>query len=196
MLSPLSPPQIPSGTPAKAPAVLRLLAVLLVTAPLLSACALFNKTPPPPCPQIGILADAAKLTHFRPGEGRDITDVDFKGEVVGISGACKTGDKGKAIEMTVSLRLVATRGPASSGSAVTLPYFVSVVDHQTQRILAKRNFDSPIDFSGGQRRAGVVEVVTQHIPLTQGRKGSDFDVLVGLQLTAEQLDYNRHQVNQ
>ena len=189
-------PSAPGGAAAFSRSSLRIrraAAVLpLLALPALAGCSLFDKTPPPPCPQIGILADAQKMTVFRPG-GKDITDVIYKAEVAAISGACKSADGGKAIDMTVSLKLIATRGPASKGESIKLPYFVSVVDHQSQQILAKSAFDSPLDFPSGARRAGVVEEVSEHIPLTQGRKGPDYDVLVGLQLTPEQLKYNRQE---
>ena len=164
---------------------------LLLAGTLLSGCAIFHKSKPIPCPHIGILGDAANLTAFRPGGGHDITDVDYKAEVEGLSGTCSSAEHGKAIDMNVSLRLIASAGPALQGTKIGVPYFVSVIDHKSGQILAKADFISPINFPSGHRRAGVVEQVNEHIPVAHGRQGPDFDVLVGLQLTEAQLDYNR-----
>lgn len=166
------------------------LLVLLLGSSLLSGCAIFHKKKPVACPGFGILGDADKITHFTP-RGQDITDIDYRATVAGLGGSCASADDGQAIEMKVSIKLLANRGPALTGDQIGVPYFVSVIDRRDQKILAKATFVSPIKFAAGHAEAGVVEKVSEHIPLAPGAHGPDYEILVGFQLTQTELDYNR-----
>ena len=42
----------------------------------------------PDCPRVKILPEAGTITRFKEGAGRDLIDVDFKGEIIGIKGSC------------------------------------------------------------------------------------------------------------
>ncbi len=157
---------------------------------LLGACALFQRPPPGPCPRVSVLRDAAKLVQFRPGPGRDLIDVEFEGEITLLGGGCDYVDDDRVIEMRLELRIAALRGPAARGAKVELPYFVAIIGPD-QAILAKQVFASPIEFEQNRRRAGALEQTDQTIPLQDGQTGADFEILVGFQLSAAQLDYNR-----
>ena len=159
---------------------------------LVGGCALFQKPPPGPCPRVSVLGVAAKLVLFRPGPGRDLIDVEFEGEITPLGGGCNYVDRDRAIEMRLEFRIAALRGPAAVGPTVEFPYFVAIVGPD-QAILAKQVFASPIEFEKNRRRAGALEQTDQTIPLAEGQTGADFEILVGFQLTAAQLDYNRQQ---
>ncbi len=170
----------------RAPAAMAVL-ILLV-----GGCGLFQKPPPGPCPRVSVLDVAAKLVMFRPGPGRDLIDVEFEGEITPLGGGCNYVDRDRVIEMRLELRIAALLGPAAGGATVELPYFVAIVGPD-QAILAKQVFRSPIEFEKNRRRAGALEQTDQTIPLAEGQTGADFEVLIGFQLTAAQLDYNRQQ---
>ena len=159
---------------------------------LVGGCTLFQKPPPGPCPRVSVLGDAAKLVLFRPGPGRDLIDIEFEGEITPLGGGCNYVDRNRVIEMRLELRIAALRGPAAVGPTVEFPYFVAIVGPD-QTILVKQVFRSPIAFEKNRRRAGALEQTDQTIPMQAGQTGSDFEVLIGFQLTAAQLDYNRQQ---
>jgi hypothetical protein len=158
----------------------------------LSGCSIFEKKIQV-CPKVSILSDAAEMTTFQPGGGRDVTDVVLQGEVNAVTSECKYDKDTKVIDMTANLTLVAVRGAALRQGEVTLPFFVAVIDRKTQKILKKRTFQSPVPFPEGRRRSGVSEVIVEHITVGADRTISDYEVLVGLQLTEEQVEYNRKQ---
>jgi hypothetical protein len=168
------------------------LAALALVGVALSGCAWFKSEPPPPCPRVSILSDAARLVQFRPGPGRDLTDVEFEAEIVAVASSCTYRDNMRRVVVTASAQIVAQQGPAASGKSANVPFFVAIAEGD-ERVLAKSRFDSRIDFPEGRRRAGVAEETEQNIPLPAGRTGRDFDVLVGLQLSADQLQYMRSQ---
>ncbi|WP_162915093.1 hypothetical protein [Desertibaculum subflavum] len=154
---------------------------------------MFDRSAPPPCPRIGILADAATLVKFRPGKGRDLTDVEHEAEVFSVDRTCELRDKGAAVEVVVTIQMAASRGPAAPEAATTiaLPYFVAVVERASQRIVARESIPGQVELPPGRRRAGVGEEITERIPLAAGRSPADYEILVGLELTEEQLEYNR-----
>ena len=60
-------------------------AVCLIASALLAAC---TQRIAPPCPPQNKLIDHARITQFRDGPGRDITDIDFKAVMVDPVGQC------------------------------------------------------------------------------------------------------------
>ena len=155
----------------------------------LAGCGLFGaEGPPRACPDAVILADAKRVTLYREGPGRDLTDVQFEGEIVQIGGTCTYGKR----DLTVTLvaDLVATRGPAADEAQANLPFFVALTD-ETRSIVAKKVFESAVPIPRGQRRAGVREEIEQVIPLPEGEPVPYYEVVVGFQLTPEQLEQNR-----
>ena len=57
----------------------------------------------------------------------------------------------------------------------------------------KNVFQSQAEFGQGQRRIGLTESSREVIPLPDGQISLDYEILVGLQLTEEQLAYNRRE---
>src|SRR3546814_6814364 len=67
-------------------------AVLILAGLGLAACR--SKKPNlPSCPRVGILGDAQKATQYRPGPGRDLTDVTFQTELLDYNGECSFEEK-------------------------------------------------------------------------------------------------------
>jgi len=164
--------------------------VLALTAALLAACG--GRAAPPPCPDVRILAATSDLVQFRPGAGRDLTDVEYEVGTENMSGSCSYRRDGTQVEVDLTVTFVVERGPALQGNTVRFPYFVAIVSRD-ERILAKEVFDVELTFQQGQRRIGVTETSRERIPLAEGEIGLDYQILVGLQLTEEQLAFNRRE---
>ena len=162
--------------------------VLLV----LAACQLVSKGPPPPCPAIVIVQDAAEVTQFLPGLGRDLTDVTLEVEVADFRGFCETdiGNDG-AVEVELEILMVATRGPAAKSRESGVRYFVAIAD-QEENVLARAEFETAITFESNRNRIEFTEELAQRIPLRSGKLGDDFSVFVGFVLTEEDLEFNRN----
>lgn len=170
------------------PALCASLALLLL-AGILSACG--TKRATPPCPRVGILGDAQKATQYRDGPGRDLTDVTFETDLLDYNGSCKFEDKQATVVISFILQVAATRGPAASQQAALVPYFVALVDGQ-QNIISRERFVARIPFKEGQRRVVVGDEFEQTIPLN-GRRTTDFEILVGLEVPPDQLEKIRQQ---
>ena len=141
------------------------------------------------CPKVGILNDAARVTLFRTGPGSGgPADVVAHGVVGDYSGSCTYDETGVTID--VSLALVAERGPAMVGDQAALSYFVAIA-RPDGSIATKQVFPTTIVFPGNAPRAGSREDLQPHIPLPRGQDARGYQLLVGFQLTPDQLEYNR-----
>ena len=151
-----------------------------------------------PCPRVSILADAATITRFKEGAGRDLIDVDFKGALTEFRGSCgydidEYTDSGTmSIDLAVAMDL--ERGPANRSREIGVEYFISVTD-SSKRVLNKEIFDVKVTFPGNRTVLTWSEdpdkPIILTIPLKAGERGRDFNIFVGFQLSPEELLYNR-----
>jgi len=159
----------------------------------LAACSIGETAVAPECPHIIIVKDTAELTAFRPGPGRDLTDVVLDARIDRFDGECETdleSDRSGRVNVDLQLIFEATRGPANETREGKFSYYVAIGD-RGGAILAKKVFDTSFEFAGNRNRIGGAEELTQEIPLKPGDLGDDFDIFVGFQLSPEQLAYNR-----
>lgn len=163
--------------------------ILLAAGLLLLAACSSNKREPA-CPRASILSDAATVTKFRDGPGRDLTDVVSRGEIVDIATQCEYDKRG--VTMTLQVAIAGTRGPADRSREAAFDYFVAVADPQ-RNILAKEVFRVQFKFSENQTRVGTVDEIEPRIPLKDVMKAPDYQVLVGFQLTPDEIEWNRKQ---
>ncbi len=154
---------------------------------------------PPPkriCPQISALGDAAAMTRFAEGSGKDLTDVDHEVKIVDIRFSCQytQGENANPVLMiAIAPVFEASRGPANTDREARFNYFVAIADPQ-RTILNKQTFDMQVAFPGNRSRVTASPddpPVTIDIPPVSGRSGTDYHVFVGLQLSPEELEYNR-----
>ncbi len=154
----------------------------------LSGCGIFGSGEVKVCPRVSLLNEAANMTRYRDGPGRDLIDVVYEAKVHDINWSCKYLDNRMRVEAVIDI--IAQKGPASTGANAQVPFFVAIVD-RNQNIIAKKTFDSEVEFRDGRRRAGVREEIEQTVFLKKDEVGDDYEIIVGLQLSEEQLRQNR-----
>lgn len=140
------------------------------------------------CPPTGAVSGVERMTSFRPGGGEDLTEVMFTARVDSVDSVCEYDDEG--VEIAMNVRLVAERGPADTARRADLQYFVAVEDGPGN-FTAKEIYDVTLPFEGNRRRVGIVEEVDVTIPRPADNSFAEIRILVGLQITPEQVDYNR-----
>ncbi len=156
----------------------------MAAAAFLSAC---NRTPPA-CPRAIILDDGASVTKFRDGGGRDLTDVVAQAEIVDAAVECDYDRSG--VDVAMQIAIAAARGPADRARMADFEYFVAIADAQ-RNILAKEVFRVRIAFAENQGRVGTIEQIEPRIPLKDRAHGVSYQIVVGFQLTPEELEWNR-----
>ncbi len=164
-------------------------ASLALTAGILWGCG--ADLPPPACPRAAIVNEAKAAAYYREGAGRDITDVAFEVALPSLSGVCEYDfDEGRArVGSVLTISIEAKRGPASEAESFEVPYFVAVVE-PGGRILGKALFRPRLIFTESGIIARTVEEIEQIIPIGPDFVGSDYEILVGLQLDQRQLEEN------
>lgn len=143
---------------------------------------------PQACPRASVPADVSTVTKFRDGPGRDLTDVVVEGEIVEIAATCRYDRRG--VDVSLQVAIAGSRGPADRARAASLDYFVALVDPQ-QNVVAKEIFRVQIAFPDNQARSGLVDEIEPRIPIADPARASEYQILVGFQLTPEELDWNR-----
>lgn len=143
-----------------------------------------------PCPLLGVLYDASRIVEFKGGEER-YANVAWTGEMRGVRGLCRyTGTN--PIELSLEIEMAFGRGPAADDNRRTYRYWVAVTRSNTAPI-QKQYFDLEVSFpKEADRLAGAESVAKIVIPrANETISGTNFEVLVGFDLTPEQLAFNR-----
>jgi hypothetical protein len=143
-----------------------------------------------PCPLMGVLYDASRVVEFKNNE-EAFANVGFTGEMRNVSGLCRyVGDKPITMNLTIDMAL--GRGPAATGDKHTYRYWVAVARRDVAPIF-KQYYEVDVDFPGSADRVDVrQEVKTITIPRANpDTSGVNFEILVGFDLTPEQLAFNR-----
>ncbi len=146
-----------------------------------------SDAPPLPCPPIVVVRDADQMTRFE-GAGRDLTDVIFQADLTGTGVTCSYDEAAIDVEMLV--RIQARRGPADLTNRADLSYFVAISGRE-QNVIAREEFDVAVRLPSNGAKVSKVDEVKPRIPLAPGQNGADFRIYVGLQLSPEELEYNR-----
>jgi len=167
------------------------LAAFVITAIALMACASESDEAREAggCPSGAALADAATVTKLRPGGGKDLTDVVMTAELAKPEVGCDYDKDESKVEAKFSFPVTVRRGPAATGEPQTLTYFVAVVDLDNN-VVAKQSFAR--DISLEQTAVSFSEnpdAIVFTIP--KDKKPVGYEVLVGFQLSQDELAYNR-----
>lgn len=158
-----------------------------LAAALLAGCELLGAGPAPLCPHVAVVSDAESLVVFNPGPGRELSDVSFAAEFSGLTRRCSYGEAALDVELEVTVE--AQPGPLARIDRASIPLFVAVVDFEGT-ILGKRVFTRDVRFRG-RGPVTYTEDLEQTIALRPGQGGGDFEILLGFQLSPEQLEQSR-----
>jgi hypothetical protein len=141
------------------------------------------------CPSVEVVRNLNQLVQFQ-GTGRDPSDVLFVAQVNDVQSTCKYEKAGPVIDMTVILD--ADRGRAGARlPAADVTYFIAITDGKGN-IITKRNFSLRINFDD-KGHGSAVDELTQEIFSGPLKSVSDHTIIVGFQLTPEQIDINERQ---
>ena len=188
------------GSFGKKPARIAIRGILLAAGLALAACGgggneeeqvvVFESQPAPPtgCPNVSVLADTETVTQFRGGTAATSSNVIARGLIGDFEGECTYSEN--AVVVALDLPILGTVGPANTSQSAVYEYFVAVMS-PTNRLLGKEVFIAAVTFDE-TGNGTILEELEQVIPLPEGAAtGNRYSVLVGFQLTAQQLQYNR-----
>lgn len=138
----------------------------------------------PACPRVEPLPGAGNLAIYRPGGGRDLTDVQIEGTVLDAPGVCKDGDKRGTVEATLRLRMRFQRGPAAPTREANIPYFVGLA--RGADILNKAVRVARVVFPPNVDAVTITtEPLVLVLPVGPDRSAAGYQIWVGFQRTAQ-----------
>jgi hypothetical protein len=144
-----------------------------------------------PCPLMGVLYDTARVVKFNQPNVQRYANIEFTGEMQGVSGFCRYVES-DPIRMNMEIEMAFGRGPAATADHQTYRYWIAVT-RRGRAPIEKVYFDVDVRFPRGQQvvthRERIDEIV---IPRANADvSGENFEILVGFELTPEQLQFNR-----
>ncbi|MCD8562880.1 MAG: hypothetical protein LRY54_02235, partial [Alphaproteobacteria bacterium] len=149
------------------------------------------------CPEVKIVDELSSLSEF--SDVSDPADYNLVSHVtLGESQSSCTYDGQNAV---VDLKLVfdGQIGPKgrlkpSDKPTFAYPFFIAVTD-ENSNIKAKEVFGASVTYAAGEDHHTYYESLRQIIPVENGLEGGKFKVLVGFQLSPDQLRYNRANID-
>jgi len=143
-----------------------------------------------PCPYVKVLYDAARYHEFKDGKETSAA-AQWTGEINGINSDCAYKG-GEPIQVGMDIGFSVGRGPQADGQTKVYHYWVAVTERD-KTVLAKQEFDLPVTFAPGEQRR---DINTRLDGIIIPRKdatisGSNFEVLVGFDVTPEMAEFNR-----
>jgi hypothetical protein len=154
---------------------------------LLAAC---NSAPPNgrTCPDAVAIRDLAQLVDFGREEKPTAKNLVMAAKLEDVAGSCIMQPTQTVIELDLTLR--GLRGPALGGKRGDFPYFIAFMDANGQ-ILSKDNRSVALELGTAAAMTRHTETLRVTLPYTKGATNPAVKLLVGFQLSPEQLAFNR-----
>jgi len=143
-----------------------------------------------PCPYVKVLYDAARYIELK-DDKETISAVGYTGEIQGLSSGCSYKSD-EPIKVRMELLFALGKGQQATDNKHTFRYWVAVTD-RNNTVIDKVYFNLPVTFPAGQDRTLVTDkvegIVIPRIKPTVS--GSNFEVLVGFDVTPQMVAFNR-----
>lgn len=146
----------------------------------------------PGCPDVRIVGDLNQLHQFSDNQPATESNSVSAVWLQDIQESCRTSGRDVTVDMTLAFTgQLGSKGKAHSTDkpSFAYPYFVAITNNQGN-IVAKEVFAVTMTYDGGKTTENKVEKIRQIIPVASGDI-SNYKVLVGFQLTDQELAYNR-----
>lgn len=155
---------------------------------------MFGTDPRPnagPCPLMGVLYDNSRIVDFAGDGNQRYANIEFTGEMQGVRGLCRYVGS-DPITMAIEVDMAFGRGPAATEARHTYRYWVAVA-RRGRAPIEKVYFDVDVRFDRNQQVATRTEQIERIVipRANEGVSGENFEILVGFELTPEQLQFNR-----
>jgi len=141
------------------------------------------------CPASATLVDTGSLTQLPPGSA-DPTAAIYRIDIQKVYSDCDYDPDTNTVTARIQLDFVASRSPGGESAQFTVPYFVGIAEGGN--VVDKKLYQVQFAFAPGQASASFSDRVESFtMQPSPDKRASDYEFLAGLQLTKDQLDYNR-----
>jgi hypothetical protein len=144
-----------------------------------------------PCPLMGVLYDNARMVDFAAADNQRYANIEYTAEMQGVRGLCRYVEA-DPITMSIEVDMSFGRGPAATGDRQTYRYWVAVA-RRGRAPIEKAYFDIDVEWDRDEAVVTRTERI-ERIVIPRANEtisGENFEILVGFELTPEQLQFNR-----
>ncbi|MEE2877807.1 MAG: hypothetical protein VX593_02275 [Pseudomonadota bacterium] len=142
-----------------------------------------------PCPPASILYDASRIIELE-GEGQTFSNIAYTGELNGVRMFCRYVED-QPLRANLELDFAFGKGPQADSNNHEYRYWVAVT-RRSSKVLAKQYFSIDANFGGDKIDAKTITLEDVVIPRADSTiSGANFEIVVGFDLTDEQLTFNR-----
>ena len=142
-----------------------------------------------PCPPAGALYDASRIVEMT-GDSQTYDTITYTGEITGVNMVCRYVED-QPLRAEIEVDFAFGKGPAGTANRHSYNYWVAVT-RRSSKVLAKQYFSVDANFAGGSvdgRKEVIQDIIIPRADETIS--GANFEVVVGFDLTDEQLAFNR-----
>lgn len=168
-------------------------ALALLGALALAACGSAEPELPPAqaCPAALLLNGAERTSAYRAGAEGRADALRYVAILTDLSSSCRyySDATGQGVDVDLSFKLIAERGPALSTSE-EVTYFVATVGPGNQ-IFSRDVLSGDLPFTGDAERVGLSEDLTLRLPSITAEQGGAYTLYIGFQLDDAQPERER-----
>lgn len=150
------------------------------------------------CPETIVVEDLAYFTEYEASQPRTDAFMKSKAMMTKGSSTCVYENQSVSVDLTLEFRgALGKKGRLRSDDdpLYSYPFFVAIAD-RTGDILAKQIFAATMPYPSDSNEGFYTETIRQLIPVPSAKKGRDYAVMAGFQLTDQQLEENRAFIKQ
>lgn len=141
-----------------------------------------------PCPVSGSLYEASRIVEL--DGGQQFSDITYTGEITGVQLFCRYADD-DPLTAELQLDFAFGKGPKATSDTHDYGYWIAVT-RRNGTVLAREYFTVRAEFDDGPVDAAREVISTITIPRADDSiSGVNFEILVGFDLTEDQLAFNR-----
>ena len=144
---------------------------------------------PVDCPPIEVVEDLSRIVDSNNYNDGDEAAHNSRLSVNRANASCAI--MGRQLDMQMTVEFTGRRHADTTAAAnFSYPYFIAVTD-DAGTVLAKEIFAVSVSYPAGVDNIETLETINQKMPLAADGTIPDYNVMVGFQLNADQLAYNR-----
>ena len=146
-----------------------------------------------PCPQVEIVNDLSSISDFTNPKKQKKKNLISRVDIKSAESTCKLASKSAIIDLKLIFDgELGTKGRVKSSDKpfFSYPFFIAVTS-PGGKIMAKEIFAASLTYGSSETTHIYSENLRQIIPITSKKHANQYRVLIGFQVTPEQLAYNR-----
>lgn len=147
------------------------------------------------CPKVVIVEELSSISEFQGSKMND-SMLATRAFMEGVESNCRHEGGHVAVDLRLAfMGHLGPKGRLKSGDKpyFSYPFFVAVTD-QERNILAKEIFSASVTFNRDEDHHTYYESLRQLIPVQYKSQAGEYTLMLGFQLTPEQLSYNRRNI--